>query len=112
MNSKLSLLFSLILVGCVSYGTKVDPRAVSQIKVGQTEQQVQALIGKPNSTSGDSKGNTIWTYDYIHEQLKPVAFVPIVNLIATPTTLDRQTTTVCFGTDAKVTSFSTKGSCY
>jgi outer membrane protein assembly factor BamE (lipoprotein component of BamABCDE complex) len=112
MNYKLPLLFSLFLVGCVSYGTKIDPGAVSQLKVGQTEQQVQALIGKPNSTSGESNGNTIWSYDYIHEQLKPVAFVPIANIISAPTTLNRQTTTISFGPDGRVKSFSTRDSNY
>ncbi|WOX99978.1 hypothetical protein [Dickeya fangzhongdai] len=58
-------IISIILVGCVSFGSDFDEAKLVRVNKGQTtKQEVVSLFGDPATTTIDSDGNQmlIWSY--------------------------------------------------
>lgn len=61
-------LITFSLSGCV-YGqfgnpSITDQSKVAQVKVGQTKEQVQQILGKPTGTQFTTNNDEIWVYTY------------------------------------------------
>ena len=94
-------------MGCASSGRKIDSAAASQIKVGRTtKKQVSSLIGSPDGTTTNGRGDTIWTYNYMGSQVKPQSFIPYVGPLLEGTRTQQQAITVVFGPSGVVKDFS------
>lgn len=76
-------------------GNMPAPEKVAQLKVGQSQAEVQAILGSPSSvTSFDSN-----TWIYMSSTIKRVAF-------CNPEIIDRQLLTIKFNKDGYVTQIS------
>jgi outer membrane protein assembly factor BamE (lipoprotein component of BamABCDE complex) len=84
-NMKKSLLFLLtfIIVGCSSYGSKIDRNYATSIEKGvTTEDQVVKKMGSPSSVGLSADGKKTLTYMHVASQVKASTFIPIVGLFA------------------------------
>ena len=97
----------LVFSGCFSMGRRVDSAAASKIKVGRTtKQEVTALLGSPDGSSSNGRGETTWTYNYTGSQMKPESFIPYVGPLVGGTRIQQQATTVVFGANGVVKDFT------
>jgi outer membrane protein assembly factor BamE (lipoprotein component of BamABCDE complex) len=103
----------LVCAGCVSSGNPSarNEAAISQINIGTTtKDDVQKLLGKPNST-GRGSGNLllgkgvpvtpqmnyeIWNYTHISVEPNPAAFIPIIGLFFLGGTASSASVTIYF----------------
>ncbi len=70
---------ALLLSGCVSVGTKVDPDVVASFQPGVTTlAEAEAKLGQPNSVSRLPDGSTIISYAFTHAQASGSSYIPIV----------------------------------
>ena len=70
---------TLALAACVSAGTKVDERKLSQFQKGTTTYaQVVQVLGTPNAVTLSSDGRRVAVYHYIRSQARAESFIPIV----------------------------------
>lgn len=58
------LLLALWLAGCASVGTAFDWDKAREVKVGTTEAELVALLGKPNSVVNHGN-NQSWTWVHV-----------------------------------------------
>lgn len=94
---KLSLLAVLLLAGCATAGTKVDPGRVAQFEHGTTTMtQVVASLGPPQVLTNLPDGTVIAVYSYAAVRMSPAAFIPIVGLAANHTDMQSQTYSFIF----------------
>lgn len=74
-------LTSLLLAGCVSFGTSqlADPGVMEQIKVGETtKDQVARLLGEPETRIGTTLTGVNyegWTYRYAASVINPLEYL-------------------------------------
>jgi outer membrane protein assembly factor BamE (lipoprotein component of BamABCDE complex) len=62
----LPFLLALLLVGCVTVGTKISPDQVSALRAGESYDDVVASLGHPDSLQTDSGGTRVISYSYGH----------------------------------------------
>lgn len=94
-------------VQCVSTGRRVDSEAASKIRVGRTtKQQVLNLLGSPDGSSTNGRGETTWTYNYTGAQMKPESYIPYVGGLVGGANMQQQATTVVFGPGGVVKDFT------
>lgn len=89
MKKHLAGLMALALMasGCVSmeHGKPLAKDSLSRIQKGRTtKQEVEAMYGKPQSTSLNMDGSETLAYSYgsVTGKASPMAFIPIVGLFA------------------------------
>jgi hypothetical protein len=83
MKNTLAFLLTFIIVGCSSYGSKIDRNYATSIKKGvTTETQVVRQIGSPTSIGLSANGQKTLTYMHVASQVKASTFIPIVGLFA------------------------------
>jgi outer membrane protein assembly factor BamE (lipoprotein component of BamABCDE complex) len=83
MKKALALFLTIILVGCASYGSKIDRNYAASIKKGvTTEEQVIKKMGSPMSIGLSANGQKTLTYMHVASQVKASTFIPIVGLFA------------------------------
>lgn len=69
----------LLLAGCVSVGTKVDPNTVNAFKPGVTTiAEAEAKLGQPNNTTTMPDGSTLVVYSFTHAQASGSSYIPVV----------------------------------
>lgn len=69
MRLALAALALLAAIGCA--GTPFDWQAARQIKVGMTEQQVEAIMGAPYLIKSAPEGTTwVWSYANLASQVR------------------------------------------
>jgi hypothetical protein len=91
---------AVILVGCSTSGTKIDPAKVATFKPGVTTyEDVKAAMGEPTSTFLAQDGSRTVAYGYSQVRTNPATFVPIVGLFAGGADVHTETTTFRFGPD-------------
>lgn len=83
MKNTLALLLTFILVGCASYGNKIDRNYAASIEKGvTTEEQVVKNMGSPTSVGLSANRKKILTYMHVASQAKASTFIPILGLFA------------------------------
>lgn len=108
MKTFVILLTAVLLIGCASTGRKIDMTKIDQIKKGETSQaEVLQLLGTPQQTTRNSKGETTFTYIYTYASTKAETFIPIVGAFAGGANVQTQMTTISFGPDGKVSEYTT-----
>lgn len=86
-----------MLAGCVSSGTRTDPRVVSSFRKGVTTiSQAEAQLGQPNNVIRNADGSTVLQYIYVHAAANGASYIPVVGLFAGKTHSNTVTTTVNF----------------
>ncbi|MFD1009085.1 outer membrane protein assembly factor BamE domain-containing protein [Oceanisphaera ostreae] len=102
-----SCILCAFLVGCASYGGKIDANAVSQIEKGKTtEAQVYALLGNPMSVGISSEGKKFLMYMYTESQVKASTFIPIVGAFVGGADTNSQTLQVWIDEQGLVSSYA------
>lgn len=72
-------LLTLVLSGCVSVGTKVDPNVIAGFQPGiTTVGDAEAKLGKPNNVTRMPDGSTLIIYSFTHAQASGSSYIPIV----------------------------------
>ena len=100
-NFILTGLMALLLGACssdvflVHSGNMPDSDKIAELKVGQTKDEVEALLGTPSAVS--TLDNSTWIY--MSSTVKKVAFL-------TPKIIDRDVLTIDFDKKGQVASFS------
>ncbi len=88
------------IVGCMSYGRKIDTYNIDKIKKGETtKNEVVSLIGSPDQIISDGMGNTIMQYTYIRVASKPQNFIPVVGAFTGGANTQNQSVVVTVGSD-------------
>lgn len=95
----------VLLTGCVSVGRKVDMEKSDQIHRGSTKAEVRSLIGAPDRVSKDADGVEMWTYTYVHSQVKGTTFIPFAGAFLGGTDTKDQSYVVTF-TDGVVSNYA------
>lgn len=73
------LCFAVLLSGCMTVGTKVDPSVVSKFQPGVTTiSQAEAALGQPNNTTTMADGSTLIVYSFTHAQASGSSYIPVV----------------------------------
>ena len=104
----LAALAVLVLAGCVSVGTKVDPATVSTFQPGVTTiSDAEAKLGTPNQVTHDSDGKTVVVYMYVKSHASGASYIPIVGIFAGKSIADNVSTTLVFDKAGKFVSSST-----
>lgn len=110
---KQTIVLSLLIVialgsaNCASMGRRIDSESASQIRVGRTnKQQVLNLLGSPDGSSTNGRGDTTWTYNYTGAQMKPESFIPYFGGLVGGSNIQHQSTTVVFGPGGVVKDFT------
>jgi len=97
MKRMLVCVAMLMLAGCMTVGTKVDPGVVSTFRPGVTTiSDAEAKLGKPNQVTQDSDGQTIVVYMYIQSHASGASYIPIVGIFAGKGVSDNVSTTLIF----------------
>ncbi|HVB89130.1 MAG TPA: outer membrane protein assembly factor BamE [Beijerinckiaceae bacterium] len=107
LTSRLAVLaaMGLMLSGCLGYdgdiqhGYQMDPRAISQLKIGEPAQQVLVALGTPSTTS--TVGGGAWYY-FSQKTVRRAAFLA-------PTVTNQRILAVYFDKDKKVTRIANYG---
>lgn len=96
--TKWTLAAALLLVGCMSSGTQVDPAKAARFRSGvTTSQEVVAALGPPNGDAIHTDGSRTMVYVYMHSQVRPETFIPIIGGFVGGA--DAQTQTVSYSFD-------------
>ena len=95
------MLAALVLVGCSSSGTRVDPAKVATFERGRTTaNEVVASLGPPNGVSTLPDGSRVFAYTYLHTQARPETFIPIIGGFVGGADAQLQSATFIFGPDS------------
>lgn len=87
----------LLLAGCMTVGTKVDPNVVNTFQPGVTTiSDAEAKLGQPNQVTHDSDGQTIVVYVYIKSHASGASYIPIVGIFAGKGISDNVSTSLTF----------------
>lgn len=102
---------ALLLGGCVSAGTKVDPNVVSAFQPGViTLQEAEAKLGTPNNVTRLPDGSTIITYAFTHAQASASSYIPIAGAFVGHSDANTVTAVLTFDAQGKfVRSTSSQG---
>lgn len=101
----LPVVLSLTLGGCIGYdgslyrGYVLDPRAIDQVKVGSSAEQVLVVLGTPTTTS--TVGGSAWYY-ISQKAVRRAAFMK-------PKITDQRVLAVYFDKNKKVTRIANYG---
>lgn len=91
---------AMLLNGCVSYGRKIDPSKVAQIKTGETTRaQVLQLIGSPDQVTSSGGGVMIFNYMFVRATPTAATYVPIVGAFAGGAHVQNEMVMVTFTND-------------
>ncbi len=91
------------LVGCSTYGRKVDQSNLEKIKKGETtREEVLQLIGSPDQIMKDGNGNITMHYMYVRATVKPETFIPIVGSFVGGANTQNQMVMITIGPDGVV----------
>ena len=71
-------IFVLLVAGCASAGTKVNPETVAGFVKGERLSEAEQALGEPNATSTGPDGTTSIVYTYAHSAIRASTFIPIV----------------------------------
>jgi outer membrane protein assembly factor BamE (lipoprotein component of BamABCDE complex) len=99
MTKFLSLLFVIMLSGCMTIGNKQieDEQVVKQIVPGKTtKQEVRALVGEPNMVEFADTGEETWQYILTKSQTRASSFIPYVGLFVGGADMQTHTLTIRF----------------
>jgi hypothetical protein len=95
-------LTAMMLAGCVTTGTKVDPNVVSSFQPGVTTvQEAKARLGQPNQETSESDGTTILLYQYAHAQASGSSYIPVVGAFVGSSDVSNDSTTLTFDKGGK-----------
>jgi YD repeat-containing protein len=98
----LAVAAAVLLGGCVSVGTKIDPNVVATFQPGVTTlQDAESKLGTPNSTTTASDGGTTIMYIYSHAQASGSSYIPVVGALVGHTDSDTVTSTLMFDKNGK-----------
>ncbi|HZF69399.1 hypothetical protein [Sulfuricurvum sp.] len=82
-----AVLAGVLMSGCAAtagnqkLGSMEKTQLNSQIVKGvSTKKDVEALLGQTDKVSPTKDGGEIWTYSFARASLKPVAYIPLVNM--------------------------------
>jgi outer membrane protein assembly factor BamE (lipoprotein component of BamABCDE complex) len=102
---------ALMLAGCVTSGTKVDPSIVSGFQPGITTlEQVKTKLGEPNSVTKKPDGSTVAFYNFLHGQPSGTSFIPVVGAFVGHSDMKSQITELNFDRNGKfINSTMTEG---
>lgn len=93
-------LLAVALSGCMSSGTQVDPAKAARFQSGiTTVGQVRAALGAPNADSIQTDGSRTMVYVYMHTQVRPETFIPIIGGFVGGADAQTQTVSYSFGPD-------------
>jgi len=110
-NMCILFILSLIvipLVGCATYGRKIDQTSLEKIKKGETtREEVIQLLGSPDQITKDTNGNITMMYMYVRATAKPESFIPVVGAFAGGTNTQNQMVMITIGPDGKVSDIFT-----
>ena len=111
IKRRISIALSLLVIGCATYGRKLDQSKVDQIEKGKTtRQEVLSLIGSPDQMTRDGNGNVTLTYMFVRATAKPASYIPIVGAFAGGANVQNQMVMVTVGPDGVVSDvISTQG---
>lgn len=101
------LILSLILISCVSVGTKVEQEKLTSFKKGETTySQIISALGKPQQTTKLDDGKKIISYAYSTASPSAASFIPFIGAFVGTTDADNTIVNFTFGTDEKLESYS------
>jgi hypothetical protein len=110
-NAVFAGIFAVLLNGCVTVGTKVDPAVVSTFQPGVTTMdQAEAKLGQPNQITQMPDGSTLLVYNFVHAQASGSSYIPIAGAFVGHTDSQNQLTELTFDHSGKfVKSWATSG---
>lgn len=95
-------ILTLLLTGCVTTGTKIDPTVVSSFQPGVTTlEQAEAKLGQPNSVTKQSDGSTTAVYTFAHGQASGSSYIPVVGAFVGHSDVQSQITELSFDKNGK-----------
>lgn len=98
----------VLMAGCASVGTKVNPNTVAAFKPGVTTiQQAEAKLGEPNNIVHNADGSTLLQYTYAHAKANGASYIPVVGLFAGKTITDSTTASLKFDKNGRYVSHTT-----
>ena len=107
---RLFALVVLMLAGCVSAGTPIDPAKLATLERGRTTlTEAQAALGPPNGVSVLSDGSRVLVYTYVHAQARPETFIPYIGAFIGGADTQSQSVALIFGPDGLLRSGSSHG---
>lgn len=100
-------IYALILVGCMSAGTKVERNQLSSFEKGKTTySDVVAALGTPQVVTSQSDGKRSISYAYSQASPNAASFIPFIGGIVGTTEGEVVMVTILFDTENKLESFS------
>lgn len=100
------MVMGLLMIGCASSGHKIDQSAVDQIRIGETTRdQVLKSMGSPDQIARHGNGDTVFTYMYVHSQVKAATLIPYVGMFVGGTDTQQQSVSVTFGPNGIVKDY-------
>lgn len=108
MKQVLAVAALLLLAGCMTVGTKVDPNVVNTFQPGVTTiRDAEAKLGQPNQVSHDSDGRTVLVYVYVKSHASGASYIPIVGIFAGKGIADNVSTALVFDKGGKFVKSTT-----
>lgn len=72
----------MLLAGCVSSGTEVDPAKYDAMVIGKTTySEAIAQLGEADTSTVDGKGERQLTYLRVKAHARPETYIPVVGLL-------------------------------
>ena len=98
----------VLIAGCVSVGTKVDPSVVAGFKPGVTTlADAERQLGQPNNTTTMPDGSIVIVYAYTHAQASGSSYIPLVGAFVGHSDSNTTTATLTFDRDGKFKNSTT-----
>lgn len=98
---------TVLLAGCMTVGTKIDPSVVSSFQPGVTTMnEVKAKLGEPSQTTSMSDGGTQLVYSFAHSQSSGSSFIPVVGAFVGQNNTESQVVEISFDRKGKFTRSS------
>lgn len=95
-------LLAVMLAGCVTAGTKVDPNVVAGFKPGVTTlSDARAALGPANNTTTLPDGGTVLIYAWTHAAANGASYIPIAGPFVGKSNAQTQSATLFFDKDGK-----------
>lgn len=95
-----------LLIGCSTSGRKVEQTQVDTIRVGNTREDVRALIGTPENVAKSSTGET-WTYNYRRSSPNAKRFIPLLGHFIGGKNVETQEVVITFDEGGQVVDVQT-----
>lgn len=95
-------LLAVMLVGCITTGTKVDPAVVNKFQPGITTlDDARKALGPANNTSSMPDGGTVLVYMWVHAAANGASYIPFAGPFVGKSTAQTQSSTLIFDKDGK-----------